>query len=170
MSEFSVRRAQIGDVGGINRVYNPYIETSPVTFDSEPYSIQDREAWLLDLEKSTRTPVFVALQVDKIVGFANAAPFDARAGYRTSVKTSIFLDPAVQGLGCGNALYSALFEALRQTDLHRAYALIVEPNPASCALHERFGFRHIVTMRESGTKFGQFLDVMWYERAISEAQ
>ena len=64
-------------------------------------------------------------------------------------------------------LYKALFEALAGTDLHRAYALIVSPNPASVALHRRFGFEQVSTLNEVGRKFGRFYDVMWFEKKLS---
>jgi phosphinothricin acetyltransferase len=65
-------------------------------------------------------------------------------------------------------LYEALLDALRVEDVHRAYAGLALPNPASVALHERFGFREIGTYREVGRKFGRYWSVRWYELAISE--
>jgi len=40
------------------------------------------------------------------------------------------------------------------------------PNPASVALHERFGFRHVGTFTENGRKFGKYWDVAWFERPL----
>ena len=68
--------------------------------------------------------------------------------------------------GVATGLYEALFQSLGDTGAHRAYALIVEPNPASVALHRRFGFNHVATLNEVGRKFGAYHNVMWFEKPL----
>ncbi len=167
MSALIIRRAQAADAAGINGVYNPFIRDSAATFETAAISEADRRRWLESLAQSPRHPVFVAEQRNgNICGFANAAAFDPRGGYATSIKTSVFVDPASQGQGVARRLYGALFGAIADADLHRAYALIVPPNPASVALHQSFGFEHISTLSEVGRKFGRFHDVMWFEKRL----
>ena len=161
-----VRRASLDDADGVNAVYNPFILESAATFETDPLSRADRRAWLERLAGDPRCPVFVAEDAGEICGFANAAPFDVRPAYGTSVKTSVFVSPAGAGKGVGRALYDALFAALSQADIHRAYALIVAPNAASVALHEAFRFSHISTLDEVGRKFGRYHSVMWFEKRL----
>ena len=52
--------------------------------------------------------------------------------------------------------------------MHRAYAGIGMPNPASVRLHERCGYRRAGYYTEQGRKFGRYWDVAWYERAFPE--
>jgi len=73
------------------------------------------------------------------------------------------------GKGAGSKLYAELFRALEAEDLHRAYAGIALPNPASIALHERFGFKRVAHFTEQGRKFGRYWDVDWYEKPLGEA-
>ena len=68
--------------------------------------------------------------------------------------------------GVGSSLYAELFDALRDQDLHRAIAGIALPNPASVALHGRFGFTQVARFTEQGRKFGRYWDVAWFERAL----
>ncbi len=162
-----IRLAAPGDEGGINAVYNPFILKSAATFETEPINNADRRAWLDRLRGDPRHPVFVAEEDGGgICGFANAAPFDSRPAYGTSVKTSVFVSPDCFAKGVGRGLYKALFEALAGAGLHRAYALIVAPNPASVALHKGFGFAHISTLDEVGSKFGRYHSVMWFEKPL----
>jgi phosphinothricin acetyltransferase len=63
-------------------------------------------------------------------------------------------------------LYQQLFAELRGEDVHRAYAVIALPNPASVALHRRFGFHDAGTMHEVGRKLGQWWDVLTMERCL----
>jgi phosphinothricin acetyltransferase len=66
----------------------------------------------------------------------------------------------------GTALYAALFAALAEEDLHRAYAGVTLPNIASVALHRKIGFRSIGAFREVGRKFGTYWDVEWFEKPL----
>jgi phosphinothricin acetyltransferase len=162
--EVTIRRATVDDAVGINAVYNPYILESAATFETAPIDVTSRRRWVEARRDSPRHPAFVAVEAGRIIGFANASPFDERQAYETSVKVSVFLAPEAKGKGVGAGLYEALFGALRGADVHRAYALIVAPNPASVALHERFGFRHVSTLDEVGRKFGRYYSVMWFEK------
>lgn len=163
----NIRRATVADAAGINAVYNPFILESPATFETEPISEGARCEWLDRLLGDPRYPVFVAETADgAICGFANAAPFDSRPAYGTSVKTSVFVAPSGAGQGVGRKLYEAVIGALAAADVHRAYALIVAPNPASVALHEALGFAHVSTLDEVGRKFGRYYSVMWFEKRL----
>lgn len=162
--DVTIRRATIDDAAGINAVYNPYILETAATFETTPIDEASRRRWIETRLANPRHPVFVADGREGIAGFANAAPFDERQAYETSVKVSVFLAPDAKGKGVGAGLYEALFGALNRVDVHRAYALIVAPNPASVALHERFGFRQVSTLDEVGRKFGRYYSVMWFEK------
>lgn len=159
-----VRRARSDDAAAVNAIYNPLIRDSAITFETVEHSQEDRRRWLANLACSPRHPVFVAEMGGAVCGYANAAEFDPRGAYETSVKVSVFVAPDRQGQGVGRALYAKLFEALATADAHRAYALIVAPNPASVALHEAFGFSHVSTLNETGRKFGRYHDVLWFEK------
>jgi phosphinothricin acetyltransferase len=55
---------------------------------------------------------------------------------------------------------------LEGEDVHRAYAGIALPNPASISLHEKFGFKRAALFTEQGRKFGRYWDVAWYEKPL----
>ena len=167
MTEIYCRPATVDDAEAINGIYNPFVRDSVSTFELDEHSTDDRRRWIEAQQNSPRTPVFVAADVaGAVCGFSSANPFDPRGAYETSVKTSVFVDPVCHGMGAGARLYEALFEALGEADLHRAYALIVAPNPASVALHEGVGFRYLMTLSEVGRKFGRYYDVMWFEKQL----
>lgn len=160
-----IRPVRMDDAEAINVLYNPFILGTPATFETVPIDLAARRRWIEERSADPRHPGFVAESENgRLAGFANAAAFDPRAAYETSVKVSVFLSREAQGRGAGTALYEALFERLSVADVHRAYALIVAPNPASVALHEKFGFRHVSTLDEAGRKFGRFYSVMWFEK------
>jgi phosphinothricin acetyltransferase len=89
-----------------------------------------------------------------------------KPAYETSVETPIYICTDAVGQGAGSKLYGELFKALEAEDVHRAYAGIALPNPASIALHERFAFKRVAHFTEQGRKFGRYWDVAWYEKPI----
>jgi phosphinothricin acetyltransferase len=99
-------------------------------------------------------------------GYASSGEFKSRPGYATSVETSVYVAPESVGRGVGTRLYEKVFEALEGHDLHRAYAGIALPNPASVALHEKFGFKRVALFTEPGRKFGRYWDVAWFEKPL----
>lgn len=136
------------------------------TFDLEPFTVEQRREWLSHYAMSGPHRVFVAAAADRMLGFASSGRFNERGAYATSVTTSVYLDESATGRGIGTRLYEALFAALADEDLHRAYAGITMPNDASVALHERFGFRRVAYFTEQGRKFGRYWDVAWYEKPL----
>jgi phosphinothricin acetyltransferase len=161
-----VRPATEADLAGLNDVYNEYVASAHYTFDVEPMSIEARREWFTHYSTSGRHRVFVAVNGDAVVGYASSGRYRVKPAYETSIETSVYLAPDAIGNGLGTKLYAALFEALRGEDVHRAYAGIALPNPASIALHERFGFKKAGHYTEQGRKFGRYWDVAWYEKPL----
>ena len=161
-----VRPCSEVDLEAINEFYNHYILTSPATFDMEPKTMDERREWFNHYAPTGRHRVLVATIDGTAVGFASSSRVRPRAAYDTSIETSVYLAPDATGRGIGSMLYEALFAALEGEDIHRAYAGITMPNPASVALHERFGFRLAGTFREQGRKFDRYWDVCWYEKEL----
>jgi phosphinothricin acetyltransferase len=161
-----VRPAKEHDLEALNELYNHYIETSHFTFDLEPMSLDARREWFSHYGESGRYRVLVGEAGGTLIGYASSGRFRPKPGYETSVETSIYLAPGATGRGIGVRLYEALFKALDGQDLHRAYAGIAQPNPASVRLHERFGFRQVAYFTEQGRKLGRYWDVAWFERAL----
>ena len=123
----------------------------------------DTEVLMADGRRRTIAELRVG---DEIVGYATSSRFRDKAAYDTSVETTVYVRNGGARRGVGSALYTALFDAIRDEDVHRAYAGIALPNDASMALHRRFGFVEVGTYREVGRKFGRYWDVTWLERPL----
>ncbi|WFB05924.1 N-acetyltransferase family protein [Streptomyces sp. LX-29] len=147
-------------------IYNHYVIHTPITFDVEPVHVEDRARWLADHPPTGRHRLLVAEEAGQVLGYATSSALRPKQAYETSVETSIYLAPEHTGRGLGGLLYQALFEALAEEDVHRAYAVITQPNEASMRLHQRFGFRPAGVHHEVGRKFGTYWDVAWLERPL----
>jgi phosphinothricin acetyltransferase len=65
--------------------------------------------------------------------------------------------------GVGRALYTELFERLRERGFWMLCAGITLPNDASAGLHRAMGFVPVGTYRRIGWKFGAWHDVEWLQ-------
>ncbi|MGH2784135.1 MAG: GNAT family N-acetyltransferase [Actinomycetota bacterium] len=162
-----VRPCVEGDLAQVNEIYNHYVATSAATFDVEPITEQGRREWFGHYAATGPHRLLVATDEARVLGYATSGRVRPKPAYMTSVETSVYVAPDATGHGVGSALYEALFAAIAGEDVHRAYAgITVIPNPASVALHERFGFRLIGTFHEQGRKFGRYWDVQWFEKDL----
>jgi len=168
-SDVEVRAAVGDDLEPINDLYNHYVRETHVTFDLEPVTMETRREWFAHYAEHGRHQLFVAQAGDGVIGYASSSRFRPKPGYDTSVEATIYLAPGAVGRGVGRRLYESLFKSLEGEDIHRAYAGIALPNPASIALHERFGFKRVALFTEQGRKFGRYWDVAWYEKPLGAA-
>jgi phosphinothricin acetyltransferase len=163
-----IASGSLEDLEAISEIYGHYVRTSAISFDLEVPSEDWRREWFSTFGESGRHRLLVARDGGRAVAYAASAPYRPRAAYAPSVETSVYVAPSHVGQGLGSALYEALLSALEREDVHRAYAGIGMPNPASVRLHERFGFRRVGYYTEQGRKFGRYWDVAWYERSFPE--
>ena len=167
MSDVRIRPAQPSDLPELTALYNHYVRTSPVTFDIEPFEVEQRRAWFAHYAPVGRHQLFVAESDGGVRGYATSSLFRAKAAYDPSVETTVYVAEGFTGQGIGARLYRALFDSLAREDVHRAYAGITLPNPASLALHRSFGFQPVGQYDEVGRKFGRFWTVEWLEKKLS---
>ncbi|MFE2374556.1 GNAT family N-acetyltransferase [Streptomyces sp. NPDC059398] len=167
-AEVQVRPGREADLQALTDLYNHYIRETAITFDTNVFTPEERRPWLLSHPEDGPHRLLVAQEVPsaRILGYATSSAFRPKAAYATSVEVTVYCAPAAAGRGIGTMLYGALFEALTEEDVHRAYAGITLPNEASAALHARFGFTPVGTYREVGRKFGTYHDVAWYEKEL----
>ncbi len=170
MSDVELRPARASDLPALTALYNHYVRETPVTFDVDPYHVETRRPWLAGFAPAGPHRLFVAEREAVLLGYAGSMRFRPKAAYATSVETTVYLRPESAGQGVGASLYAQLFEALEGEDLHRAYAGITLPNPASIRLHERFGFHSVGIFHEVGRKLGRYWDVAWYEKSLGSPE
>ena len=161
-----IRPGQADDLPQVNEIYNHYVRETPITFDIELITMAQRTEWFGHYDVVGRHRLLVATTDDRVHGYATSSPWHQRRAYETSVETSIYLSPDATGRGIGSALYARLFEELAGEDVHRAYGGMTMPNPASIALHERFGFERVAYFTEQGRKFDRYWDVAMYDKAL----
>jgi phosphinothricin acetyltransferase len=165
-TKIEVRAATADDLSAVNEIYNQYIREAHYTFDIEPWTMEARRQWFRHYGATGRHRLLVAVSVNRVIGYASSSRYRPKAAYDVTVETSIYLAPESVGRGAGSRLYQELFKILEGEDVHRANAGITLPNPASIALHERFGFKRVALFTEQGRKFDRYWDVAWFEKPL----
>jgi phosphinothricin acetyltransferase len=164
MSEPKVAAATEEQLPAILDILNHYIETSPINFHLEPLTLaEEREAFL---DAQGKFPWLVAVVDETVVGFAYASSFRAKAAYDSSVETTIYVAPDAPRQGVGTQLYAELLPLLVDAGFHLAIAGITMPNPASTALHAKFGFQPVGTFTEVGRKYDAFHSVQFWQKLL----
>lgn len=164
----TTRAASLDDLPRLTDIYNHYIVETAITFDTEPFSVEQRRAWFDRYAATGRHRLIVAERGGELLGYTTSSAYSDRHAYDTTVETTILCAPEAVGLGIGKVLYAALFEALAAEDVHSAVARVTLPNRGSCDIHERFGFREMGVMREAGRKFDQYWDVAFYQKMLRD--
>jgi phosphinothricin acetyltransferase len=155
-----IRLAQPADAPGIQAIYAPVVVETAVSFETEPPTVAEMSARVA--ETLPDHPWLVLEDEGSILGYSYGHGFGARAAYRWSVETSIYVHAGARGRGAGLALYTALLAVLRPQGYRQAIGGIALPNPASVALHQSLGFTAVGVYRRIGWKLGQWHDVgLW---------
>merc|ERR1719347_2072676 len=118
-----IRPVTTADAPALASIYNHYITTSTVTFETEP---------LTDLEMQDRVktigtagyPWLVYTKDTLVIGYAYANCLKARAAYGRSVETSVYVETDSVETGVGTALYAALIHKLKEMGFHTAVAIL----------------------------------------------
>lgn len=161
MTTIELRLAEAADFAPIAAITNHYIRTTAIHFGTtEVTTAELRALWQ---EHHEFYPWLVAHRAGTVLGYAKAGVFRARAAYRWSTETGIYLAPDTLGQGLGTPLYARLLAMLRTQGFHTAIGGIALPNEASVRLHERLGFRHCGTFARVGRKFDRWHDVGFWQ-------
>mgnify|MGYP001812776637 CR=1 FL=1 len=160
-----IRPAIAADAAAIAGIYNHYIAHTVVTFEEDPVSGGEIAARIGETGEAG-LPWLVAEEGGAVVGYAYASKWKGRCAYRYSVEVTVYLAPGSDGRGLGTSLYRELFDRLRQCGMHTAMGGISLPNPASVALHEKFGMEKVAHFREVGFKFDRWVDVGYWQGTL----
>ena len=166
MAETRIRAATTQDLPRLTEIYNYYVLHTPITFDLEPYTVEERAAWLNQFAFTGRHRLLIAEVNNIVVGYAGTTRFRAKAAYDTTVEATIYCAPEAVGKGIGCTLFAALFQAIAQEDIHRIVGGYTMPNAGSASLLEKFGFKPVGVFHETGRKFDRYWDVAFMERPL----
>lgn len=156
-----IRNATAQDAEKICAIYNHYVLGTTITFEEEAVPAETMRKRIADV--TAAYPWLILEEGGQALGYAYARKFHERAAYRHTVETTVYVAQGGHGKGAGSALYRELLGHLKQLNVHVALGGIALPNEKSVALHEKMGFKKVAHLEEVGWKFGQWIDVGYWE-------
>jgi phosphinothricin acetyltransferase len=157
----TIRAATPADLGAINDIYNHYVLHSTCTYQEEPEPLEGRRQWFQ--HHGERHPVIVAEVDGEVTGWGSLSPYHARSAYRRTVENSVYVHHQLHRRGIGSLLLQDLITRACSLGHRAIIAGIDAGQPASVALHTKFGFAEVGRLRQVGFKFGRWLDVIYME-------
>lgn len=163
----AVRPANEADALAIAEIYAEHVRTGSASFDTVPRTVEETARKIVEIS-AKGWPFLVALCGGQIAGYAYANQFRDRPAYSFACEDSIYVHPDFMGQGVGATLLRELIAAATACSFRQMFAVIGGGEPASVALHAKFGFEHAGRMRSVGRKFGRWLDTVYMQLALGD--
>ena len=160
-----IRPVQLSDAATIRAIYQPYVTETAITFEVNVPTVQEFERSIT--KTLTQFPYLVAEVDGKVVGYAYASTYYARAAYDWTTELSIYVAKESRGQGIGSALYTALEEELEARGYLRFLACIAVPNEASISMHKKRGYVQVAHFPNIGYKFNKWYDIVWMQKNLN---
>lgn len=152
------------DAKEILAIYQPFIETTAITFEYTVPSLAEFEERIRGIQE--KHPYLVYRINNKIVGYAYGSTFRTRAAFQWDVEASIYVHPDYHNEGIAAKLYDTLITLLTEQGFHKLYALIVYPNEKSVRFHKKYGFQTIGIYEKTGFKLGAWRDLISMDKVL----
>ena len=172
-TDLMIRKATPADAAELLEIYIPYITDTAITFEYDIPSVSEFTDRMIQTLK--KYPYLVAIAEGKIIGYAYASAYKARAAYSWAVETSIYLRPDCKGKGYGKKLYQALEDTLQRQNIINinaciAYTTVEDAhlNNTSALFHEHLGYKKVAHFTKCGYKFGTWYDIIWMEKMLGD--
>ena len=159
----AIRDMTADDWTAVEGIYREGIATGNATFEASPPSWED-----FDREKVTN-PRLVAVDGDRVVGWAAAGRTSSRCVYEGVLEHSVYVAETARGRGVGKLLLATFLERSEAAGVWTVQSGVFPENEPSMALHHELGFRDVGTRERVGKMTygpyaGKWRDVILIER------
>ena len=120
-------------------------------------------AWFKNKELGQYPVIGIENESGELMGFASYGSFRAYPANKYTLEHSVYVANAHRGKGIASLLMQRLIELAQEQNYHTLIGSIDASNQPSIALHEKLGFTHAGTIRHAGFKFGDWLDLAFYQ-------
>jgi L-amino acid N-acyltransferase YncA len=165
--QITIRPVVEDDAAAICAIYNHYIAHTSITFEQDPVDPAQMRQRIAEVTRNY--PWLVAMLDQHLIGYAYATRWRSRAAYDHTAESTIYLAADGVGRGLGLPLYQALVQDLSGRGLHAVIGCIALPNAGSIYLHEKCGFEKVGHFPQVGKKFGQWIDVGFWQLSFADA-
>ena len=156
-----LRSIEEKDVKACLDLYNYYVLNTTCSFEEAEVTFEDFSARVKKI--GAKYPYIVAEIDGKVLGFAYVHEFAVRSAYRFAVELSLYVEREARGKNIGSALLQEILKRCKKAGFTQVISIITAENEASCAFHERKGFKFVGEVEKVGYKFGKWLNIKYYQ-------
>ena len=168
---FTIREVKPEDAGRLAEIYSYYVKNTAVSFE---YEAPDAEEFQERIKRTTEIfPYLVCLEGGRVIGYSYAGAYSARAAYRWTATTSIYVEKDYRRRGIGSTLYRELEQRLRDQGIVNllAGAAFCETEDEylthdSYKFHQRSGYEKVAHLKGIGKKFDRWYDLLWMQKKV----
>ena len=160
-----IRPYELKDTQAILDIINYNIINSTALYDYNITTFEQQKS-ILDDKLLKGFPVIIAEIDSEVVGFGMYSEFRFREAYKFTVEHSVYVNQNFHGKGIGKILLQELIRLAKEQKLHTMIAVIDEENQSSIEFHEKFGFKIVGVIKESGFKFDRWLHSVFMQLII----
>ncbi|MGE5396049.1 MAG: N-acetyltransferase family protein [Chitinophagales bacterium] len=164
MTSIRFEELQKSHLPEVLEIYSYYVLNTTATFHTVVPSLD--EMWAIFFAEHPIYGTFVIYDDDKICGYVILGQHKKREAYNRTAEVSVYLQPDYIGKGIGSKALQYIEEYARTKDLHVLVATICGENNKSINVFERNGFIKCAHYKETGKKFGKYLDVVAYQKLL----
>lgn len=157
-----IRSAVENDLYGILEIYNDAILNTNAVYTYRIQTLQERKSWF-NKKTEDNFPVLVFVEKNKVIGFATFGPFRAWPAYKYTIEHSVYVHKEHRNYGVGTALVKQIIKKANEREFATLVAGIDASNEKSIRMHEKLGFQYCGIIKRAGFKFGQWLDLAFYQ-------
>lgn len=163
-----IRDAVAADLPVISEIYRESVLTGMSSYELDPPSDEEMASRFAVITGQNYPYIIAEDDGGKVLGYAYASAFRTRPAYRYLAENSVYVAQDARGMGVGSTLLDALMSATADLGIRQMIAVIGGASPASIAVHEKAGFKHVGRLPASGFKFGKWLDTVLMQIELGE--
>jgi len=156
-----LRVATPADASAIAYIYNQGIADRIATYETEPRSPVDIQAWFDGVH-----PIVVGEENTEIIAFASTSTYRPRPCYAGIAEFSVYVKREKRGLGAGRVTLEALINEAEKAGFWKLVSRVFIANTASRALLGTLGFREVGIYYKHGKLDGVWTDVVIVEKLL----
>ncbi len=144
-------------------VFNDAILNSTALYDYKARTMENMETWFQAKAAGHYPVIGIESPEGDLMGFASYGPFRNYPANKYTLEHSVYIAAPYRGQGLAMKLMKRLIELASENNYHTLIGSIDARNQASIQLHEKLGFTHAGTIKHAGFKFGEWLDLAFYQ-------
>lgn len=151
----------------ITDIFNDAILNTTALYEYNPRTKEFMSSWFTTKKENNYPVIGIINDQEILMGFTSFGSFRPFPANKYTVEHSVYVHPDHRGKGLGCRLLGEIVKVANELDYHTVIGGIDAKNKASISLHESMGFSHSGTIQQAGYKFGEWLDLAFYQKILN---